>query len=411
MSAPSSPPQFDHTPWTEWASPALRSAALDYAQQGCYAEAAALMSMIWQRQPTADNLANVGIAQMLANLPDSVATLRQAYSASPTAHTAWHLAQALLKVGRWAEAWPYFNARHQANDEAFPRTAAHDVRPGGNWLLLPEQGYGDMLQFLRFVPHLNPTGKLTLYLPGPLVRLAQLNFPRTTVVNFGQPLPQHDVQLALGDLPGLCDCSPSQVVAHMPYLRVRREDEQHWQQRLPCGFRVGLVWAGNPALAADHLRSIPAALLAPLLALPVSWVNLQVPLQPLVGTFEVAAEELRDFYDTAALISQLDLVVTVDTAVAHLAGALAVPVWLLNRHDSEWRWMTGRADSPWYPTLRIFRQRRPGDWAEVIARVAAALTTLLADSEPAGKNVQQQPNQTADQGAVDPDILQIGADL
>lgn len=409
MSTPS-PPQFDHTPWAEWATSALRSAALDYARQGCYAEAAALMSMIWQRQPTPDNLANVGIGQMLANLPDSVTTLQQAYSASPTAHTAWHLAQALLKVGRWAEAWPYFNARHQAHGETRPQAAAHDLRPGGTWLLLPEQGYGDMLQFLRFVPHLNPTGKLILSLPGPLMRLAEHNYPRASVVSYGQPLPPHDVQLALGDLPGLGHCSPSQVVAQMPYLRVRSDDAQHWQRCLPHGFRVGLVWAGNPTLAADHLRSIPATLLAPLLALPVSWINLQVPWQALVGTFEVA-QELRDFYDTAALISQLDLVVTVDTAVAHLAGALSVPVWLLNRHDSEWRWMTGRADSPWYPTLRIFRQRQPGDWAEVITRVAAALTELLAGSKQAGKQVQQQPDQTTDQGTVDPDILQIGADL
>jgi hypothetical protein len=159
------------------------------------------------------------------------------------------------------------------------------------------------------------------------------------------------------------DTIPSAV----PYVMTPEPSRRPGRRR-----KVGLVWAGNPSLPADARRSLPFEALAPLLAVPgVEFVSLQyrnVP-APLSG----GIEKCLDVMDTAMLVAQMDLVIAVDTAIAHLAGALGKPVWLLNRYESEWRWMLRREDSPWYPTLRIFRQPAPGDWAPVLERVAQCL--------------------------------------
>jgi hypothetical protein len=151
-----------------------------------------------------------------------------------------------------------------------------------------------------------------------------------------------------------------------------------WRERLDAlpGLKIGLAWAGNPTYLADRQRSVPPADLAALAGIPgVTWISLQPgappPAEP--GVMDLSTE-LTDFAATAALVSALDLTVSVDSAVAHLAGALGRPVWLLNRFAPDWRWLLGRDDSPWYPTLRQFRQATPGDWPEVLARVRAALT-------------------------------------
>jgi hypothetical protein len=173
------------------------------------------------------------------------------------------------------------------------------------------------------------------------------------------------------------------IPAAIPYLRPEPADAARWQARLAAlpGRRVGLCWAGNRALAdlranpVDRRHSLPAGALAPLAGVPgVSFISLQKGDAPPPGlALHGWTAELHDFADTAALIAGLDLVISVDTAVAHLAGALGRPVWLLNRHDSEWRWLLGRDDSPWYPSLRQFRQPAYGDWGGVIGAVAARL--------------------------------------
>jgi hypothetical protein len=144
------------------------------------------------------------------------------------------------------------------------------------------------------------------------------------------------------------------------------------------GRRIGLAWAGNPAHRNDRRRSVPTAALAPLAALQgVDWVNLQLGARgaelAIMHRMPAPPARIGDFADTAALIETLDLVIAADTAVAHLAGAMGKPVWLLLPHAPDWRWMLGRDDSPWYASARLFRQERPGDWAGVVARVAAAL--------------------------------------
>ena len=168
----------------------------------------------------------------------------------------------------------------------------------------------------------------------------------------------------------------------VPYLAANPDLTNAWRQRLTAlpGLKVGLVWSGNPGFAADNLRSIPAALLAPLGSVPgVRFVSLQkgataMPNLPI----QDFTEELTDFADTAALVRALDLVLSVDTAAIHLAGALGRPAWLLNRFDTCWRWLTAREDSIWYPSVRIFRQATPGDWSSVMEQAANALAQRTA---------------------------------
>lgn len=174
----------------------------------------------------------------------------------------------------------------------------------------------------------------------------------------------------------------------MPYLHAEERAVQGWRQRLAPipGLRVGLVWAGNPAYPDDRRRSVTLQDLAPLASVPgVAFISLQkllrseqaVPPPPGMIMYDWTAD-LQDFADTAALVMALDLVIAVDTAVAHLAGALGRPVWLLNRLDTDWRWLRGRNDSPWYPTMRLFRQTEPRGWDAPVAAMRAELSRLSA---------------------------------
>jgi hypothetical protein len=190
-------------------------------------------------------------------------------------------------------------------------------------------------------------------------------------------LPDCDLQCPLMSLPAVLDLDFAGLPGEMPYLVAEVADAQAWRARLAGlpGRRVGLAWAGNPAYGADAARSLPAADLAALAGVAgVSFVSLQpgVAPPPCLAMADWTAE-LPDFAATAALVAGLDRVISVDTAVAHLAGALGRPVWLLNRFAPCWRWELGRADSPWYPTLLQFRQPAPGDWASVVAAVRVAL--------------------------------------
>jgi hypothetical protein len=213
---------------------------------------------------------------------------------------------------------------------------------------------------------------------------------------FGSEIPPVDLQFPLMSLPSRLGVSLDSIPAECPYLAPDPKAASAWADRLATlpGLKVGLVWAGDPqslqpaAARVDPRRSLRLNQLAPLAAVAgVSFLSLQkgAPAEQaragLPGmTLHDWTSELTSFADTAALVQNLDLVISVDTAVAHLAAALGRPVWLLNRFDSCWRWLDGRDDSPWYPTLRQFRQTRPGDWAEVISRVRAALTARALEA-------------------------------
>jgi ADP-heptose:LPS heptosyltransferase len=207
--------------------------------------------------------------------------------------------------------------------------------------------------------------------------------PETITIASGEVLPPHDYHCPLASLPAHFGTELETIPAPIPYLEARRERSEKWQTWLADlqGLRVGIAWAGSAADACDRDRSISFAVLEPLFALPgVSFVGLQKELRegdtallrPHAG-FLNYGPELRDFADTAAAISALDLIVSVDTALAHLAGALGRRLFLLLPYAANWRWLLDREDSPWYPSARLFRQSRIGDWGAVVDRVGAAL--------------------------------------
>ena len=194
------------------------------------------------------------------------------------------------------------------------------------------------------------------------------------------------------NLPAVFETTLETVPADVPYLSARPEDLTKWRRRLgrEKRFKVGLVWAGSETHKGDRRRSMDAALLAPLTELEqATFYSLQVggaddlaKLPP--GRVRDISWHLSDFADTAAAIEQLDLLISVDTAAAHLAGAMGKPVWLMLFFESEWRWMEDRTDSPWYPTMRIFRQSRPHDWPELVGRVREELGRLIAGARKLG---------------------------
>ncbi len=288
---------------------------------------------------------------------------------------------------RWR--WRAAGARHGRPEVAAPDWEGEPL-DGRRLLVFAEQGFGDSLQFVRFVPQVMALGaRVTLLVEPPLVRLFAASLPGVEVVSRLPPGAAFDRQAAMLCLPRLLGVTLDTIPAATPYLAADPAAAAAWARRLAAlpGRKVGLVWAGasrreHPAAAAiDARRSLRLAQLAPLAAAAgVQFVSLQVgepagEAQDPPGGLQLVdwTGELADFADTAALVAGLDLVVTVDTAVAHLAGALGRPVWILSRYDGCWRWLEHRDDSPWYPTARLFRQPAPGDWATPIAELAAAL--------------------------------------
>ena len=248
-----------------------------------------------------------------------------------------------------------------------------------------EQGFGDTLQFCRYIPMVKDA-RIILEVPAPLVRLLSRLPGITRVVTSGRPLPSFDLHCPMLSFPGVFGTTVSSVPASVPYLSADPAEVSTWRQRIESlpGLKVGLVWAGEwrPHLAAvDKRRSISLEMLAPLAEVAgVSFISLQkgkaakqAKSPPPGMQLHDFTAELHDFAATAALMECLDLIISVDTAPAHLAGALGKPVWLLNRFETCWRWMRDRDDSPWYPTLRQFRQSRPGEWRPVIPKLRDAL--------------------------------------
>ncbi len=288
----------------------------------------------------------------------------------------------LLLRGDFAAGWEKYEARWRIGDLP-PRDFAQpqwrgEPLAGKTILLHAEQGFGDAIQFLRYAPLVAARGgTVTVEIQKPLVRLAA-RIPGITVVARGESLPAFHVQCPLLSLPLALGTTLDSIPATTPYLSVAAEQLAQWRSRLCNGFKVGIAWAGSAVHRNDRNRSIPLERLAPLLEIEgPRWFSLQVGERAadLAGRKGVInlAPELTDFGETAAAIAALDLVITADTAVAHLAGALGKPVWLMLPFVPDWRWLLGRADSPWYPSMRLFRQPRAGDWDAVVAAVRGAL--------------------------------------
>ncbi len=298
----------------------------------------------------------------------------------------WALAALDLLMGRFHEGWSRWECRWETRNRRTPLRPftqpmwTGDPFRGRTLLLWAEQGLGDTLMLLRFLPEVRARGgKVVLEVQRALVPLVEANVEVDALVAAGQPLPAFDLHLPLMSLLRVLDVVPGPTLPPTPYLRVpdqvpRRAALDQQLGALPPGPRVGLVWAGSPNHQNDHLRSLPPERLAPLLELPgVTWVGLQAGVAcPLPLSLDLGPQ-LEHFADTAHALMHVDLLLTVDTAMAHLAGALGRPVWLMVAFSPDWRWMFGRRDSPWYPSLRLFRQPFPGDWDTVIAHVRKEL--------------------------------------
>lgn len=346
-----------------------------------------------------DALNNLGIAlRTVGQLNEAIAAFEHALALDrdkPELHK--NLAIALLDAGRFEEGWSEYEWRLQTPQFAsIVRTMTKPRWPGVETtnctvLVRAEQGFGDMLQFCRYVPLLAARGiNVILEVQPGLERLMTSLAGVGQIITAGQPFPNHDFYCPVMSLPAALASCCQTIPANVPYLAPPVDSVQHWRTRLPTGsdiiFKVGLCWAGNPrsnAIASetvDRRRSIDPALLAPLLDLAsIQFYSLQKT-GPVVfaelGIIDLMAD-CQDFADTAAFMANLDLIISVDTSIAHLAGALGKPVWLLNRFDSCWRWMRNSEKTPWYPTMRIFWQKQPRAWAKVVDCVKDELAVAV----------------------------------
>jgi len=351
------------------------------------AEAGPLFHKVLELAPHAPlSHANYGIwLRTTGDLDGSEQRLRAGLRLAPNDRFLHHaLAETLLCKGELREGlaeneWRHLPARFSAPDwDGAPQ-------PGRTLLIMIEQGHGDVIQFLRYVPLAVERMRVVLETVPALRRLAAGVPGVAGLFSNGEAVPEHDVVCPLLSLPRLlgCDAAPLAMDAEAPYLRPDPGDTARWAEQLALlpGEKIGLVWAGGKALSLDRRRSVPPALFDRLARPDISFISLQkdAAAKPALPLADWTAA-LDDFADTAALIANLDLVIAVDTAVAHLAGALGKPVWLLNRFDADWRWLRAGEGSAWYPTLRQFRQPRLGDWEAVMEAVRAALAARMRQS-------------------------------
>jgi tetratricopeptide (TPR) repeat protein len=343
------------------------------------------------------------VLKTLDRFDEAIAAYDRALALAPAAaQLRLNRAIALLRAGRMAEAWEDYEARLALNPAAarlarlLPTLGVEGDRDGPDLrgrtvLLLHEEGFGDTLQFIRYAPLLAARGaRVVVAAPRELARLLRGVAGVADVVEqaAGGPLPQHDHVCPCFSLPRAFATNLRTIPA-APYLRADPALVARWGEAVPWRdsprLRVGLVWAGQarpwlPGFASlDARRSAGAEVFAPLAELDAELVSLQMGGQVPPGLLlQDVMTDVTDFADTAALIAHLDVVVSVDTAVVHLAGAMGKKVLLLDRFDSCWRWLSGRADSPWYPSLHIFRQERPGAWDRPVRRIVAALEAMAA---------------------------------
>jgi Flp pilus assembly protein TadD len=338
-----------------------------------------------QAPPEPEALVNLSSVQKERGaFADAEATLRQALRLAPenpVLRYNWSLLMLLL--GRTQEAWDGWEQRFRAGAvpiQAFAQPQWRGEPLNGRTLLIyAEQGLGDAIQFVRYLPALRGLGTVIFQAHPRLMRLLASNKGLPPMIPVGSSLPHVDVVIPLMSLPARTD-TPS---VQPPYLFAEPDRVALWKDRIgPSGFRIGINWQGFPGRFEDKGRSLPLSAFAPLAAM--QGVRL-ISLQKDAGEQQLAASDfavetlagLDDgpdaFLDTAAVMANLDLIVTSDTSIAHLAGALGRPVWVVLRRVPDWRWMLDRADSPWYPTMRLFRQTTDGDWTTLFADIQKAL--------------------------------------
>lgn len=307
----------------------------------------------------------------------------------------WNLGLLLLLLGRYEEGWPFYEARY--SEKRTDCVARIPKLPCPQWqgesladkslLIWPEQGFGDYIQFSRYARILKAQGvsRLTMVCAPPLKPLLETLESVDAVVTTSESIPRHDFWSFPMSLPLHLGTTRGNLPDIIPYLSVRAKRTEHWRPQIPAdGFNVGLVWRGNPGHANDAQRSLPdLKILAPLWHIAgTRFISLQMGCSQDLEEITAAGlpivslgPEIQDFADTAAIITQLDLLISVDTAAAHLAGALGKPCWLLlPTPNADWRWLVDRQDSPWYPgVMRLFRQTEPQDWLGVVKELELSL--------------------------------------
>ena len=367
--------------------------------RGRLAEAIAYYEQVIQLDPHFfEAYYNLGNAlKELGRCDEAIENYQRAIQIKPGyAQAHWNRSHAYLLKGDFVNGWQGYEWRRNPELEILtyphrhhqPRWDGSDFA-GKRLLVYCEQGLGDSLQFMRYLPMVKARGGTVIFeawkpLHGILLdsanvdHLLELSFEQKTDADF-------DLHISLMDLPALFGTTLETIPADVPYVLPNPQKVGHWRTRLDNpGLKVGIVWAGSPEHGNDHNRSCPLEMFAPLAA--INRVKLhglqkgeaagQVERLSQVVAIENLSEDLHDFADTAAAVENLDLVISVDTAPAHLAGAMGKPTWTLLPFAPDWRWMLERAESPWYPTMRLFRQERWGDWNSVFDRVTEELRTL-----------------------------------
>jgi len=364
---------------------------------GEWEAALAAYKRAWQLNPQyAEAYNNQGIAAREMGRYDlAMSSYARALEIDPNSADAhWNRALLRLLLGDYKRGWPEYEWRWK-RDETPPRQFAQPMwdgqpLPNGAILLHPEQGIGDALQFMRYAPLVKARCARLIVEVKPQLRALFAGFQGVDeFVNAGDPLPPFDVHTPLLSLPGLFGTMLETIPAEVPYLAADSQLVERWRNELnqQSGYKIGVVWQGSSLYSRDNYRSAPLAEFGPLAAVPgVQLYSLQkgagseqvhdvsFPVIDLAGRLD--HYDVR-FLDTSAAMLSLDLVVTTDTAPAHLAGALGVPTWLALGTMPDWRWLVGREDSPWYPTMRLFRQPTIGDWRSVFERMAQTLRTRL----------------------------------
>ena len=353
-------------------------------------DAIARFNQALSEHPTyAKGWSNLGNAfQDQLNLPEAWEAHRHAVKLEPeNPELHWNLAMTLLLAGEFEQGWREYEWRRRL-------PGAKSIFQGMQWqgtewqgeplngktlLLTVEQGAGDAIQFARYVPLLAKQGARIVLTSHTSLQLLFTTLEGVSeIITPNDPLPAFDVHAPLMSVPLIRKETMESIPAPVPYLSVPAGREFAFVEP-SAKRRVGLIWAGNPEHPNDHNRSCAFDKFAPILDIrSIQWISLQKEAQPPAHspqsalTFDIA-DRLENFADTAAAMAELDLVISVDTAAAHLAGALGCPLWLMLPFAPDWRWLTEKTNSPWYPTARLYRQPAPGDWESVIAAIAKDL--------------------------------------
>jgi tetratricopeptide (TPR) repeat protein len=374
-----------------------------FHQKGQFDEAVAYSQKAIELNPSfASAYCNLAIAlQEKGQIYEAITHFQKAIVLNPNLEDAhYNMSLALLLSGNFKQGWKEYewrwrrkdfcscNSFHQPDNFSQPCLNGTDFS-GLSILIYAEQGFGDTIQFIRYAPLLAQRGaKVIFACQKELASLLQNSEGVDHMQVMGEPLPEFDMHCPLLSLPLVFDTTLENIPSKVPYVHVESISLQKWKAKVhddDARLKIGLVWAGRPEHKNDRNRSCRLDIFSPLAEIAdISFYSLQkgeaaqqAKNPPAGMTLIDYTEEINDFADTAALIENLDLIVSVDTSVVHLAGALGKPVWTLLPFVPDWRWMLNREDSPWYPTMRLFRQPSPGDWDSVITRISKELKLYI----------------------------------